>query len=276
MDFPLGRQRLYQELQKPDEAFDLGAAALYIAQEEYPALDVEEYLNALDTMATEVEERRPETAYPLKMLKTINQYLFEDLGFEGNAENYYDPRNSFLNDVIERRTGIPITLSVVYLEIAKRLDFPMIGVGMPGHFLIRPMGEGMEIFVDPFHQGEIMFPEDCQERLQQIYGSPVELRPEFLESVDARQLLARMLKNLKVIYLNSGDVQKALGAVERILLIFPDDSMEQRDRGILYYHTGRWTEARADLSRYLAAEPLAQDAPVIQKLVDQMEASQDE
>ena len=160
MDFSLARQHFYQEVQQPDEQINLERAALYIAQEEYPDLDVDEYLNALDMMADDVREQLPIESYPLKILKTINHYLYGNLGFAGNTENYYDPRNSFLNDVIDRRTGIPITLSLVYLAIAQRLDFPMVGIGMPGHFLIRPIQEDMDIFVDAFSQGEILFPPD--------------------------------------------------------------------------------------------------------------------
>lgn len=271
MEFPLGRQNLYHELQKPDGDIDLAAAALYIAQEEYPTLDVAEYLNALDTMAAEVTERLPNERYPMRIIQTINQYLFKDLGYRGNSSTYYDPCNSFLNDVIEQRTGIPITLSLVYLEIAKRIDFPMAGINLPGHFLIRPVQGEMGIFVDAFHGGEILFPEDCEELLKQIYGSSARLQDQFLDVVDQRHFLVRMLSNLKAVYLKQGELPKALAAIERIMLIFPDNVMEQRDRGILYYHTGRWTEAKADLSHYLDTVPLAQDADVIQRLIEQME-----
>lgn len=274
MQFPVARQRLYQEVQKPDAEINLALAALYLAQEEYPTLEPDEYLNALDTMALEVQDRLPPERYPLKMLQVINQYLFEDLGFSGNAEDYYDPRNSFLNQVIERRMGIPITLSLVYLEVAQRLDLPMAGVGMPGHFLVRPIREGMEIFVDAFHQGEILFLEDCQTRLQQIYGPTAELKSEFLEPISHRQFLGRMLTNLKAIYLNQGRLPKALAAIERILLLFPNAIMERRDRGILYYHTGHWVEAQEDLQQYLEAVPHAQDVDVIQKLLRQMSQTQ--
>lgn len=177
--FPLARQYFYQEVTQPDEQIDLAKAALYIAQEEYPDLHPAEYINALDTMAAEVQTRLPTQQYPLRIVQSINQYLYDDLGFRGNTTDYYDPDNSFLNEVIDRRTGIPITLALVYLEVARRIDFPMVGVGMPGHFLIRPDVPQMEIFVDVFNRGEIMFPEDCQERIRQIYGQPVTLQPEF-------------------------------------------------------------------------------------------------
>ncbi|NEN96226.1 MAG: hypothetical protein F6K50_11985, partial [Moorea sp. SIO3I7] len=134
MDFTSGRQGFYTEINQPDDQIHLAKAALYIAQEEYPDLAIDDYLNALDVMASDVEERLPEQRYPLRVIKTLNQYLYDDLGYSGNRSDYYDPGNSFLNQVIDRRTGIPITLSVVYLEVARRLDFPMVGIGMPGHF----------------------------------------------------------------------------------------------------------------------------------------------
>ena len=270
MDFSLARQHFYQEVQQPDEQINLERAALYIAQEEYLDLDVDEYLNALDMMADDVREQLPIESYPLKILKTINHYLYGNLGFAGNTENYYDPRNSFLNDVIDRRTGIPITLSLVYLAIAQRLDFPMVGIGMPGHFLIRPIQEDMDIFVDAFSQGEILFPQDCQDRLNQMSGQSVEMQPQFLAAVTPRQFLARMLTNLKATYLSRGEMEKVLAAIERILLLFPNAAFELRDRGILYFRMNRWIEARQDLEAYLDALPMADDRDTIRKLLNRI------
>lgn len=270
MDFPRSRQYFYQEISQPDEQIDLAKAALYIAQEEYPDLDPNEYLNALDTMATEVQDRLPAQRYPLRVVQSINQYLYNDLRFTGNTADYYNPRNSFLNQVIDRRSGIPLTLSLVYLEVARRIDFPMVGVGIPGHFLIRPEFEDVGIFVDAFEGGNVLFPEDCQERLTQIYRQPVELKPEFLAPVTPRQFLLRMLTNLKLIYLHREEWELALAAVERILLLFPDVPMELRDRGLIYYQLGRWVAAGDDFETYLAKVPNAQDAPVIRRLLNQL------
>ncbi|MBD3883462.1 tetratricopeptide repeat protein [Phormidium tenue FACHB-886] len=272
MKFSLARQRFYQEIGQDEAQISLARAALYLAQEEYPDLDIEDYLNKLEAMAAQVREQLPAELYPLRIIQTLNRYLYEDLGFSGNSESYYDPRNSFLNQVIDRRTGIPITLSLVYLEVAERIGFPMEGIGMPGHFLIRPVGEGMEIFVDPFHQGEVLFLEDCRDRLSQLFGRAVELRPEYLEAVSPRYFLARMLANLKAIYIQQEDLLRALAAIERILLLFPDALMEQRDRGLLCFQLGRWVEARQDLETYLTAIPAtAQDAPTIRELLRQID-----
>lgn len=267
MNFSSARQYFDQEIQQPDERIDLAKAALYIAQEEYPNIDAEEYLNAFDTMALELQERLPSQRYPLRVIQSINQYLYDDLGFAGNVEDYYDPRNSYLNDVIERRLGIPITLALVYLEVARRIDFPMVGVGMPGHFLIRPDIPDTEIFIDTFNGGEIMFPQDCQQRLTQFYQQPVQLQPEFLATVSKRQILARMLANLKYIYLNQQELEKALAAVERILLLFPGAAIEVRDRGLLCYELGLSDQAANDLEAYLAKAPHAQDAAAIRQIL---------
>lgn len=259
-----------QEINQPDDQINLAKAALYFAQEEYPTLDVEDYLNALDTMAEEVKERLPETLYPLKIIKTINEYLFKDLKFRGNTSDYYDPDNSYLNQVIDRRTGIPITLAIIYLEIAKRLNFSMVGIGMPGHFIIRPDFEEVGIFVDVFNQGEILFEQDCIQKLSEVYQQPMKLEPHFLEPVSHRQILARMLTNLKYIYINAEKYPKVLRIIELLLIIFPNHPLELRDRGLLYYHLGQWQQATKDLNLYLAMLPTAQDAHAIRELLQKI------
>lgn len=274
MDFPRARQQFYQEIQQPKASISLAKAALYIAAEDYPELDPAEYLQQLDRMAKEIQAELPKGRYPLRIIQTINGYLYEQLGFRGNTEDYYDPRNSFLNEVLNRRTGIPITLALVYLELAQRLEFPMVGVGMPGHFLIRPDFEDAGIFVDAFHQGDILFPEDCAKRLSQIYGQPIDWRPEFLAPVSPRQFLARMLTNLKVIYLQNHQIDRALAAIERILLLFPQAPMELRDRGLISYELGNWSLATQDLEDYLRYLPQAQDGLMIRQILAKMEAGQ--
>ncbi len=271
MDFSIARQQFYREISQPDTQIDVARAALYIALEEYPGLDVDEYVNALDTMAADVGDRLPPEPYPLRVIQAINRYLFDDLGFSGNQENYYDPDNSYLNRVIERRTGIPITLSLVYLEVAKRIDFPMVGIGMPGHFLIRPDREDIEIFVDPFSGGDILFVQDCKDRINQLFGGTVEFRSEFLQAVSSRQFLVRMLSNLKAIHLNRGEMSHVLAAIDRMLLLFPNTPYEQRDRGLIYYQVGRWIEARQDLENYLDLMPDARDADLVRKLLTRIE-----
>jgi regulator of sirC expression with transglutaminase-like and TPR domain len=271
MDFLSARQNFYTEIEQEESQIDLGKAALFIAQEEYPHLDISEYLNALDTMAAEIQERLPKGFYPLKIVQTINTYLYDDLGFRGNKNDYYNPCNSFLNDVIERRLGIPISLSLVYLELAKRIDFPMVGIGMPGHFLIQPQFEGVGIFIDAFNRGEILFEQDCEDLLNRIYQQPVKLQIDNIEPISNRLFLARMLTNLKAIYLTQRQLEKALAVVERLLLLFPDAPHERRDRGLLAYQLGYFQQTIQDLEFYLDLLPHAPDAEALHKLLQQLQ-----
>ncbi|MBW4459231.1 MAG: tetratricopeptide repeat protein [Nodosilinea sp. WJT8-NPBG4] len=272
----LSRELLYQELQRPTAQVSLARAALYIAQEDYPHLVVNDYLAMLDRMAETLQQRLPQDRYPLKIIGAINDYLFSELNFSGNSVDYYDPRNSFLNDVLERRVGIPITLSLVYLELADRIGFPMAGVSMPGHFLIRPTVEEMDVFVDPFNRGEILFEQDCRERLKQMFGDPSQLEPQHLVSITPATFLVRILTNLKLIYLQNRDVPKALDAINRILLICPEAVGEWRDRGLIHYQQGLLDQARLDLERYLHQQPDASDAFEIRRVIEQIERVQDE
>ena len=215
------RQKFLTEINQPDRDINLAKAALYIAEIEYPDLDTDRYLRILDDMARAVIKLLPESRYPLKVVQTINQYLYTELGFHGNEADYYSPSNSFLNDVIDRRTGIPITLSLVYLEIAKRIQFPMVGIGMPGHFIIRPDLEDVDIFVDPFDRGEVLFAEDCRQKLINLYQQDLPTIPaEALQPINNCQFLLRMLNNLQSIYLNQPDFERALIIKEWIAVFY--------------------------------------------------------
>jgi len=270
LSFLAARERFQAIVIQPDDQIDLAVAALTIAQEEYPDLDIDACLAQLDQMAATVQQTLPAERYPLRVVKAINTYLYDELGFVGNTADYYNPCNSFLNDVLERRTGIPITVSLVYLEIAKRIGFPMVGVDMPAHFLIRPDIAEVEFLVDAFHHGEIMFVDDCQHRLEQIYGHPIALNPNFLDRSTPRRFLARLLSNLKMIYLNQEDWHKALATIDRLLLIFPGTPLQVRDRGLLHYQVGNWIDARQDLQAYLETAADAHDASVIAQLLKRM------
>ncbi len=264
------RQRFQAEVEKPDGEMNLAIAALAIAQEEYPNLDCDSYLQRLDQMGTELATRLPEGRYPLKVIRAINQYLFGELNFQGNQRDYYNPQNSFLNDVIDRRTGIPISLSLLYLELAQRVGFPMAGVAMPGHFLVRPTLEDMAIFVDVFHQGEVLFEEDCHALIREFYGEAAHLQPEHLAPIGPRPFLVRMLTNLKGIYLHRQDIPRALAAIDRILLIFPHSLHDLRDRGLIHYRLGQLDSAKPDLKQYLQAAPDAPDAFEVQQVLSQI------
>lgn len=268
MDNQLRWHNFYQEINQPK--IDLAKACLYFAKAEYYDLDPQIYLATLDTIAESIADRLPDSRYPLKVIQTINRHLFETLEFRGNIQNYYDPDNSFLHRVLDRKLGIPISLSVVYLAIAQRLDFPMSGIGMPGHFLIRPEFEGVGIFVDPFNRGEILFEEDCQKRLDETYQQQVKLDSRWLASVSDKQILVRMLDNLKFIYLHRREIDKALSTMSAILKINPEKIAEIRDRGLLFYQLNRWDEATLDLEYYLRQDPNSDDAPMIEVLLQKM------
>jgi regulator of sirC expression with transglutaminase-like and TPR domain len=273
MQLSLARQLFMREVRQPDEYIDLERAAFYIAQEAYPELDVEEYVALLDTMADEVRDRLPVEDYPLRTLKVLNDYLYGELGFKGNQTDYYNPQNSFLNDVIDRRTGIPITMALVYLSLAQRIAFPMEGIALPGHFLIRPIQSEMAIFVDAFNQGEILFEQDCEALLHKMFGDRIAMREQFLAPATNRQFLARMLTNLKATYASSGDVGGVLAAVERILMLYPDAPVELRDRGIILFRLSRWVEARQDLERYLEVLPQADDRAHVEHVLLHMQST---
>ncbi len=263
-------QRFYQEVQKADGRVSLAAAALYIAQEDYWDMNPSEYIEKLDRMADSVRSRLPKNRYPLKVIKVINQYLFEELKFSGNRQNYYDPDNSCLNCVLDRRLGIPISLSLVYLEIAARLGFLMVGVGMPGHFLIRPVVDEMAVFVDPFHQGEVLFLADCQERFYQQYGENAQWDDDFLSAVPPKAFLARMLMNLKTVYLVMEAFESAIATLDKLLILMPGQPQQLRDRGLLHYEVKNYALAEQDLKGYLRSQPQAPDHQNIQKILERI------
>jgi regulator of sirC expression with transglutaminase-like and TPR domain len=267
---------LFKEMvSRPDHGIDLASAALLIALDEYPNLNVQKYLCRIDTLASKIRAHIdfPVEDRPMEAIETINRYLFQTEGFHGNLENYYDPRNSFLNDVLDRRTGIPITLSLVYMEIGKRIGLNLQGVGMPGHFILKYQYRTVEIFVDPFRQGEILFVEECKKRLQQTYGEDFQFDPSFLSSVSKHQILTRMLTNLKGIYLRNKDYVRALSIIEKLLLINPDTPNETRDRAAVHYKLGNLSSALADWASYLELQPEAPDSDEIKnylKVVGQL------
>ncbi|MFK8183923.1 MAG: SirB1 family protein [Phormidesmis sp.] len=263
-------QRFFQEVQKGDGRINLAAAALYIAQEDYWEMDASQYLERLDDMARAVQPRLPKGRYPLKVIQVMNEYLFEELKFSGNRSDYYDPDNSHLNCVLDRRLGIPITLSLVYLEIANRLRFPMVGVGFPGHFLIRPVVDDMTVLVDPFHAGETMFLEDCKQRFHQQFGAEAPWQDTFLSGVSPKAFLARMLMNLKIIHLNNESFKAAVATLDKLLILMPNEPRQMRDRGLLHYELQNYELAQQDLMAYLRSHPRASDKRHIQQLLNKI------
>ena len=262
--------RLAELIARPEPEIDLAEGALLIAAEEYPQLQPSHYLRRLDLLAERVKDRLAGETAPVVVLQELCRVLFEEEGFEGNAEAYYDPRNSFLNDVLDRRLGIPITLGIITLEVGQRVGLPLHGINFPGHFLVRFEGEMVGLLIDPFDAGRIRWVDEAQDLLDKVYGGMVKMRPRFLRPAGKSDILARVLTNLKSIYLNAGDDARALAAVDRILLIRPAAAVELRDRGLLLARAGRKHEAVVELERYLDRSPSAPDAQRVRSLIDDL------
>ena len=249
-----------------DEKIDLIRGALVIARSEYPGLDIEEYADRIERMARRVAATAPDLDRQLA-LAALNKVVFEQSNLRGNREDYYDPRNSFLNDVLDRGLGIPITLSIIYMEVARRVGFPLSGVGMPGHFLLKHYCDsGQEILIDCFNRGDILSRQDCQSRLDEIYSGEMKLRPEFLHPISRRQILTRMLNNLKTVYLSTRNFRKALPIADLILVIYPRSAEDVKQRALLRYSMGLHALAAEDLGEYLKISPTASDADEIRQM----------
>ncbi|MEO6163982.1 MAG: tetratricopeptide repeat protein [Candidatus Binatia bacterium] len=258
-----------QAVERPEEAIDLGRAALTIALAEYPELDCLDYLRRIDSLALEVAERSGTDADAFRSLAALNFVLFSEHGFRGNRDAYYDAENSFLNRVIERKTGIPITLSVLYMEVAQRIGLNFNGVGFPGHFLVKTAIDSNEIVIDPFNGGEIKSSKDLDQMLREMYGGKVGLRPEFLVPVTRKQILLRMLGNLKAIYGRGDELVKMLTVLDRLIILDPNAVEEVRDRGAVYLRLECYGQAKDDFETYLRLAPDARDAAAIRdQLVD--------
>ena len=264
------RQLFAAQVSRPDPEIDLAQAALLVAKEEYPQLSVERYLARLDQLAEEVKDRLDEERAPLVVLSEVTRTLYEHHGFRGNGEAYYDPRNSFLNDVLDRGLGIPLSLGIVVLEVGWRLGLPLEGVNFPGHFLLRFRGDAVDLLVDPFDSGRIRFPDEAQMLLDKIYGGMVRVRDSFLRPATRKDMLARLLTNLKSVYTNVEDDERALAVVERLLLLRPSAPHEVRDRGKILARLGRVGEAIQELETYLDYAPRAADASRIRELVEEL------
>lgn len=199
----------------PDADIDLARAAFLIAATHYPDLDVDGQLRLLDSLAAAGRSLLGEETDPLFACNVLSQYLFDEVGFRGNSDDYYDPKNSYLNEVLARRLGIPITLSLLYIEVGRRLGIPLVGVGMPGHFLVRHR-DVQDLFIDPFLGGILLSEDECAQRVEEVTGGAIQLRREHLAPVTHRAFLARMLRNLQGIYRQQKDAY-ALADIEQLL-----------------------------------------------------------
>jgi regulator of sirC expression with transglutaminase-like and TPR domain len=260
-------ERLRQIFSGPEQQIDLGRAALALARLEHAELDEDRYVERLRQFAEQLRPKLLESPASGDVVGALSRHLFEELGFCGNEGEYYDLRNSFLNDVIDRRTGIPITLSVVYLEVARHLELPYFGVGLPGHFLVKYDDGRQRVFVDPFHGGRTLKRNQCQKWLREILGRRVILREHDFAAVDKRYIVRRMLNNLRDIYLNSRRYRKGLEVIEMLLMLTPGSTEEIKQRAWLHYELGQHRQARDELESYLAARPEAEDIEDIKKWI---------
>jgi regulator of sirC expression with transglutaminase-like and TPR domain len=268
----------FAELMARDEGeIDLARACLLIAQDAYPGLDVEGYLGEIERHAARLRGRLPQARDAGERVEALNQFLFDELGFSGNADHYYDPRNSYLNEVLDRRTGIPLTLSVLYLEVGRRIGLPLEGVSFPGHFLVRLPLRGSMLVLDPFSGGEAQSEADLRARLRRVIPEgaagpvPVEELPldQFLEPAGKRQILARLLRNLKGIYREADKPERLLAVLNRMLVVAPEAHGDLRERGLVYQRLECYRAALKDLSDYVEREPDAPDIDEVRaKLVE--------
>ncbi len=263
MQMPEARRQFAALIARPHGEFRLAEAALYLAREEYPDMSVRAYLDRIDAMAETIKAEMGLELDPVQIVQEINSHLFETLGLQGNRDSYYDPRNSFLNEVIDRGLGITITLSVIYIEVGRLVGLPIAGVGMPGHFIVQYTAQPEPFWIDPFERGAMMTRDACVERLHNFYGEQLPWHDEFLAPISDHDILRRMLNNLKHGYARLNDYHRVLGAIERILLLSPEMPTEVRDRGFVHYQLGNLQAALYDLQRYLELFQEAPDAGVI-------------
>ena len=264
------RQRFLAEVSQADEEINLALAAIMVAKEEYPQLPEERYLGRLDLLAEGTRDRLDDENANLVVLQELLNSLYNRHGFRGNRQAYYDPRNSFLNDVLDRGLGIPLTLGIVVLEVGWRLGLPLEGVSFPGHFLVRFKGEAIDLLIDPYDGGAVRFEDEAQELLDRVYGGMVRVSDSFLKVATKREMLVRLLMNMKSLYLNVGDHRRALAAVEGVLLIQPVTPQEIRDRGVILARLGRKQEALEQLEAYLNVAPEAADSQRILGMMEEL------
>ena len=262
-------ERFTSLVDRPDADIDLARAALHVAMLEYPDLNVERELFALQRLAGDVSSKLLDDDDPLYCVNTLSEYLFDELGFRGDEENFADPRNSHLNQVLERRVGIPITLSLVYMEVGRRLKAPLLGIGMPGRFLVRH-AEIEDLFVDPFAGGILLSGDECRRMVEGFMPDGFQWSASLLAPVSNRQILSRMVRNLKAIYLDGEDYVRALEVSDFAIALEPDSIYNRRDRGIVHYQLGHSAEALDDLVYYLDLAPDGSESEGLYALVAEL------
>jgi regulator of sirC expression with transglutaminase-like and TPR domain len=258
----------------PESDIDLVEAALLIAAHEYPGLDVAAYQSRMDRIALTLRDRLRRDIGPTEAILALNRYLFDELGFQGNALDYYDPRNSFLNEVLDRKLGIPITLALIYVEVGRRIGLALHGVSFPGHFLVKCPARNGVLVLDPYARGASLSLDDLQQRLRALRGGatpPADIARHMLAAAGRKDILARMLRNLKSIYLERRDPARALSAADRVIALEPRAAEEYRDRAAIYLELECFRAALSDFRNYLMLRPRADDAAFVQRRVVELQ-----
>ncbi len=259
------REKFLSLIRGKEEQIPLAEAALWIAAEHQAGLDVGLYLGKLKSLGDEAKASLESGLTGMDAVRGLNRFLYREKGFSGNQREYLDVRNSFLNEVMERRTGIPITLAILYMDIAQRLGLRAEGISFPSHFLVKIL-EKSEIILDPF-SGDVLGPAQCEALLARAYGNNAKLQPQFLKSAGKREILARVLRNLKQIFLGKGELAAALACSDRLLSLNPEDPFELRDRGMVYQQLECFSAALKDLEKFLEMKPHDVSAETIREQV---------
>ena len=268
----VARRRFVELAQRPDQHIDLSEASLVIALEDYPGIDIGRYLNQLESWSDDVRQRTAGSSDVERIIDEINHLLFELEGFVGNADDYYDPRNIYLNEVLDHHSGLPIALSILYIEISRRVGLPVSGVALPGRFLVKISGPWGEILVDPFDEGRVLSTSECQRLIDAVFGGGVRLREHHLRAASNRDVIAKLLAHLKSVHLTHHNLETALAAIDRLLVLDSRDTYELKDRAVIAMQLHRYDEAIEFLTRYLEAAPHAEDIRHVKSEISYLQA----
>lgn len=268
----LARQRFREIASRSDTHVDLLEASLVIALEDQPALDIDAYLQQVNAWSSAIIGRLDGSQDVERVVETINQLLFDEEGFRGEDEDYYDPRSALVSEMLDRHAGLPITLSILYLEISRRVGIDAAGVSLPGRFLVKLSGYFGDIVIDPFDGGRVLSTIELQHLLDSLYGGGVKLREHHLRSFARKEVLARELAQLKAAYLAQHDLARAAASIDRLLILDQRDAFEVRDRASVAMQMHAYAVAIDCLERYLSLMPQADDRSVVREQIDYLRA----
>lgn len=268
----LARRRFEEIAGRPDPQLDLVEGSLVIALEENPALDLDRYLREVHSWSEAVRSRLEGSRDVDRLVETINRLLFDEEGFHGENDDYYDPRSALLSEALERHAGLPITLSILYLELSRRVGIEAAGVALPGRFLVKFTGPFGVVVVDPFDGGRVLSTAELQKILDSMFGGGVKLREHHLRSFSPREILARELAHLKAAYLAQHDLPRAAASIDRLLILDDRDAYEVRDRAALAMQMHAYRQAIDLFERYLSLMPSADDRSRVREQISYLRA----